>query len=275
MTKAEIKKRIAELKEELDVQTTEMNTKKLCLNSSFGKFGSKYSFLYSPNLLISVTLTGQLALLMLIERITRAGGRAISANTDGVVVLSPRARIEDVRSALFEFELVSGFTLEETHYKAIHIESVNNYMAVKNNGSVKGKGSFAPDGLMKNPTFPICSEAVREWASSGTDIERYVMECQDVRKFLAVRTVTGGGAWGGEPIGKVVRWYVSNNGHAQPIVYASSGNKVPKTDRAVPMMDLGVGMPSDLDRRWYLNEALKMIDRTGTTWSRKTLNWHL
>lgn len=266
----DIVKRRLKAKAEKDMVTAD--SLKIVINSSFGKFGNKYSSLYSPNLLISVTLTGQLSLLMLIERITRAGGKAISANTDGVVVLCPKSRLQSVRDAMFDFELISGFVLEETHYKSIHIQSVNNYIAVKTDGKVKGKGSLAPGGLMKNPTFPICSEAVRLWASKRKSPQETIDECQDVKKFLAVRTVNGGGSWGGDALGKVVRWYVSNNGIAQPIVYRKSGNKVPKTDMAVPMMTLTDELPSDLDKEYYLNETKKMIRVTGTSWTKRQLN---
>ena len=252
------------------------NSLKIVVNSSFGKFGSKYSFLYAPNLLIHVTLTGQLGLLMLIEHITQAGGRAVSANTDGVVILCPRSRLESVREAMFRFELISGFDLEETHYKSIHIESVNNYMAVKTNGSVKGKGTFAETGMMKNPQYSICAEAAREYVSQSIDVEQYITGCSDVRKFLSLRKVTGGAVWDGEEVGKVVRWYVSNNGKAQPILYKTNGNKVPRTDRAVPMMDISVNtIPKDLDREWYINETKKMLERTGTKCLKKQLNYHL
>ena len=44
-------------------------TCKIILNGTFGKLGSKFSSLYSPDLLLNVTLTGQLSLLMLIEQL--------------------------------------------------------------------------------------------------------------------------------------------------------------------------------------------------------------
>ena len=44
---------------------------KIVLNGSFGKLGSKYSKLYAPDLMLQVTMTGQLMLLMLIETIGR------------------------------------------------------------------------------------------------------------------------------------------------------------------------------------------------------------
>lgn len=64
-------------------------TFKIVLNGTFGKLGSKYSFLYSPNLMIQVTITGQLALLMLIEALEAAGISVVSANTDGIVSRCP------------------------------------------------------------------------------------------------------------------------------------------------------------------------------------------
>ena len=36
------------------------NALKIVVNGSFGKFGSRYSILYSPDLMLQVTITGQL-----------------------------------------------------------------------------------------------------------------------------------------------------------------------------------------------------------------------
>lgn len=244
---------------------------KIVINASFGKFGSPYSFLYSPQLLIGVTLTGQLSLLMLIEKVTRAGGQVVSANTDGIVIFTKKDRLPEIRDALFDFELTSGFTLEETPYRAIHIESVNNYLAIKPDGKVKGKGAYAPGSLSKNPVFPVCAAAVREWAAMGTDVAAYIQSCTDVRQFLAVRRVTGGATWQGEPLGRVVRWYVSNSRDAAPLLYAKNGNKVPRTDQARPMMTLTKGLPEDLDLNFYTLEARKMLRKIGATQCQKSL----
>jgi hypothetical protein len=40
---------------------------KITINGSFGKLGNYYSALYAPDLMVQVTVTGQLALLKLIE----------------------------------------------------------------------------------------------------------------------------------------------------------------------------------------------------------------
>ena len=85
----EIKARTAKLESELAQQDTKQRSYKIVSNGSFGVLGSKYSFMYAPHLLLAVTLTGQLALLMLIERAYWKGIPAISANTDGVEFYCP------------------------------------------------------------------------------------------------------------------------------------------------------------------------------------------
>ena len=51
----------------------------------FGKYGDAFSTLFDPGAMLAVTLSGQLMLIDLIERLTEAGIRVISANTDGLV----------------------------------------------------------------------------------------------------------------------------------------------------------------------------------------------
>ena len=58
---------------------------KITINGSFGKLGSKWSCLYSPDLLIQVTVTGQLSLLMLIEAQNAKGG-LLGKQLEAVVV---------------------------------------------------------------------------------------------------------------------------------------------------------------------------------------------
>lgn len=264
MTAEEIKVRISELKKELVSQKAQADTKKLVLNSSFGKFGNKYSNLYAPRLLIQVTLTGQLALLMLIEMIEATGACVVSANTDGIVVYSAsKAVLERARGAVADFEFISGFEMEETQYRAIYSENVNNYLAVKTDGACKSKGTYAKTDIGKSPASPICSEAVRRFLVDGVDPRDTIGDCQDILQFCSVRRVTGGAVWRGTPLGKTVRWYVGNEIMSEPIRYAKNGNKVPKSDCAIPLMTAPDVFPDNVNLHYYLNEAEKMLSRLG------------
>lgn len=237
---------------------------KITINGSFGKLGSKWSVLYSPKLMIQVTVTGQLALLMLIERLEDIGISVVSANTDGVVIRCPIDKQNELAYCIAQWEEDTGFTTEETRYVALYSRDVNNYIAVKLDGKVKTKGVFAPPGLQKNPANTIVNEAVVMQLTSGLHVSETILSCVDVCKFLTVRTVTGGAVQGGHYLGKVVRWYYSTRSPG-PITYRTNGNKVAKSDGAKALMTLpeGGGLPDDLDFDWYIREAEKILREVG------------
>jgi len=232
------------------------DTLKIVVNGSFGKLGSKWSILYAPNLLIQTTITGQLCLLMLIEAYEAAGATVVSANTDGVVVWGAKSLEDNIDQVNWDWMLQTSYELERTDYKALYSRDVNNYIAIKPNGSAKGKGIFGAQGLSKNPDFPIVSEAIAGHLSGQADFKEAIRNCTDVSKFVTVRKVTGGAKWRGKILGKSVRFYYSSSvDQDEAITYAKNGNKVPKSDGAMPLMDMGE-MPSDVDLERYVGIAM-------------------
>lgn len=244
---------------------------KITINGSFGKFGSKYSTLYSPDLLIQTTITGQLALLMLIEQVERVGASVVSANTDGVVILCNDKEIyEKVNDVTFGWEIDTGYETEETRYDSLHSDSVNNYLAVKESGGYKGKGRYASPGLMKNPNNLVCVEAVASFLCDGSPIADWVRNEQDISKFLTIRSVKGGAVSNGQELGKAVRWYYSTAATGQTLNYKTNGNKVPRSDGAKPLMDLPDKFPKDINYDWYINEAQQMLVDMGVIDARES-----
>jgi len=235
---------------------------KICVNGSFGKLGSKWSVLYSPDLLIQVTLTGQLALLMLIESLEEAGIEVVSANTDGVVSKCPTSKLNTLNDIVMAWEFVSGLETEETRYDALYSRDVNNYLAIKPDGYIKTKGTYATTGIAKNPNSTICVDAVVEYLTNGVPIEQSITNCLDVRKFLTVRQVKGGAEYDGQYLGKAVRWYYAA-GETRFISYKNNGNKVARSDGARPLMELPESLPSDIDYPWYIAEAKDILADVG------------
>ena len=242
-------------------------TLKIVLNGTFGKLGSKWSTLYAPNLMLQVTITGQLVLLMLIEELELAGISVISANTDGIVSKIPRHLEATYHDIVKSWEARTGFEMEFADYAALYSRDVNNYLAFKPNGEVKQKGAFAFIGSKgspaeKNPASYVCIDAVINYLRDGTPIDETLEWCPDIRRFLTVRRVTGGATFRGEYLGKVVRWYYSTSSD-EPIVGYVKGNKVPKSDGAMPMMELPDLMPYDIDYQYYKDEAISMLGDLG------------
>jgi hypothetical protein len=246
---------------------------KLASNGCYGKLGSPYSVLYAPELMIQVTLTGQLAILMLIEQMELRGMHVVSANTDGFVTKVPRDRRWQFNATCFDWELQTGFNTEETEYLSVHLRDVNAYVAMankKNKVEAKVKGAFASSGpglpgasgQKKNPNMDICTDAVVAYLKDGTPIEETIEWCTDPRKFLTVRRVTGGAMKDDLPIGKALRWYYSKDVQGG-FVYAKNGNAVPESIGARLMMELTDRVPADLDFDYYIREAYAILQDLG------------
>jgi hypothetical protein len=245
---------------------------KIVVNGSFGKLGSKYSILYSPDLMMQVTLTGQLSLLMLIERLEIRGISVVSANTDGVVIRVHKDRRAEAEAIIAQWERDTGFATEETEYDAYYGRDVNNYIAVKKGKKgVKAKGAYNNPwsdpkmGLFrmhKNPVNTVCLDAIEALLCKGVPIEQTIRECKDIRKFVSVRKVKGGAVKDGEFLGGSIRWYYAHN-QTTEMVYASSGNKVPRSDGAKPVMQLPEQLPDDVNHDWYIEEATSILQEIG------------
>lgn len=250
---------------------------KIVLNGTFGKLFSKYSKpLYAPELGIRVTITGQLALLMLIEMMELTGIRVVSANTDGIVLLIPTGMEWIVRSNVQWWEKTTGLEMEYTDYQSVWMRDVNNYIAITNKGKAKRKGVFASSGLLsgpqgKHPDKDICADAVVALLKDGTPIETTIRECKDIRKFLQIRQVRGGAIdlpagvaiADGKYLGKAVRFY--NNGRPGYIGTKDTGNKVAGTEGCTPMMTLPDYFPVDVNYGYYIQVATEMLSDIGIT----------
>lgn len=239
---------------------------KIVANGSFGKFGDQYSPLYCPELLAHVTLYGQLGLLALIAMLTDNDCRVVSANTDGVTVLhhnemlTPDAGISDFIT--HEWMNLTALELEATEYRALYQKTVNDYVAIKTDGTLKCKGDLVSEvDLRHMPAAPVIARAVSNNAS-GTNYE--IRNCTDINQFLFAAKVAGG--WrvlhGDKPLGRIVRWYKSTRRDLpqiirEPIRDDIKGNRgiVPNSENGVPLMDLPEGIPEDLDYDWYVEQA--------------------
>lgn len=294
--------------EQIAYMKSEVEGYKIVGNGSFGKTSSMYSCLWSPPLTIYTTITGQLSILMLINMVYDAGAEVVSANTDGIVIRARRNMLQGIakdritagaiKDVVEEWERKTGFNLEAVEYQSIYNQSVNTYIAIKPDGSAKMKGAIANPwrsgdkrgSLMKNPQATIVSNAVVDFITKGIDIEETIRGGQDVRDYVTVVNVKGGGVWVPTPeyatvraedweqtsyqkvvglgdaiyLGKVVRYVWGRNG--SPIYYKTpdprTGNfkKVPKSDGAIPMMELPEVFPADLiDYERYIDEAREML----------------
>ncbi len=238
---------------------------KLTLNGVFGKLGSKWSKLYSPDLMLQVTITGQLMLLMLIEELESKGFKVVSSNTDGIEYFCDKDRQDEAEAIIYDWELETGMVMEHGVYEGLYARDVNNYVAIYD-GYAKAKGAYTDSNIRKNVEYPIVYNAIKKYLIDGTSFTDTIDKCDTITEFIVCKKVTGGAEWRSEYLGKVVRWYYSTDG--DPITYVKNGNKVGKSDGSKPIMDLPDNneIPNDLDKEYYIELAIKHLSDLGVNY---------
>lgn len=284
------------------------NSKKTLTNGTFGKLWSMWSIYYYPQGGIQVTVTGQLALLMLIEMLELHGISVISANTDGIVLRTRRDMGWLRDQVVTWWESATQFETERTDYTMLASRDVNSYVAVKPDGTVKLKGAYAPPepgpSGWPNPTGQVCVDAVVAYLAHGTPLRDTVYACQDVRQFVYVRQVKGGGSYlpsavpprsttltamralgavGGTNDELRAAYATLRDAALAQAVYLGkavrwyyatgspgciitpAGGLVARTEGCSPLMELPDTVPDNIDREWYVREAQSLLVDMGVT----------
>jgi hypothetical protein len=244
---------------------------KIVVNGTYGKTSELFSSLYDPKLTVNVTVTGQLALLTLIEMLVGVA-TVVSANTDGITVLLKRDMMSKLTDISKRWESITGLELEETPYLALYQRDINSYCAVKSGKdgevSLKTKGIFIdtwPD-LRHTPSANIIATAIANKILYNKGVGDTVSECQDINQFLLTQSVTGKTttSWNGKPLGKVLRFYKSYRSDSAPIIRTTEdGNTsiVSDSEATVPLEDLPDSLPPDINRVWYTIRAAELWDK--------------
>lgn len=272
---------------------------KLCLNGGYyGKLNQKGSFLEHPEGYLKVTIGCQLEILMLIEMLETNGIHVISGNTDGVVAFYPEALDEKYKEVCQEWEKRVGNTdlgkLEYVEFQCLWQESVNHYIALKKDGSVKKKGRFMTEyELNKNKSKRIIALAMEAYFIKKISPIDFIMSHQNIYDFCIAKKTFGDMHY--EEIiemedrnkpkiikhKKLIRYFVSTDGN----VFMKRGfdvngkpmnNHCEATDSDFPWMgqpklhyfNKGESRPIreyNINYSYYILETLKKIDKIEKT----------
>lgn len=270
---------------------------KIILNSTYGLSKEINSYLYDPFFTYSITINGQLSLLMLVELLVARipNLKIYQENTDGVSIgYSPDYK-HIVQQCCEEWKATTKLELEHAFYNKMIIRDVNNYIAVKEGfdwneyqtlvkagkrkdyDKVKHKGAFELElDYHKNPSFQIVPLAVEAYFLGGLDFRQFIKEHTDIYDFLAAVKrkstfdlnlyVNEDGETKALPQQKVTRYYISTDGGMLIKDFKDSrkASKVAvvagwKVKPLNKVDELDATKYEDLDYRYYYKETDKMI----------------
>lgn len=209
---------------------------KIALNGVYGKSNAEHSIVKDCMYTLKITINGQLLMTMLAEELAKIG-RLLMVNTDGVEVLIPRDKENELKEICAWWEELTNIELERDTYKKLIIKDVNNYIAVNENNKGKRKGRTfltyydfteedgKPHFYDKSPNATVIQQALYEYYANDVSVEETINNCNNIHEFMyGIKSQKGFDYWfigAGEngvvdidkKTEKVIRYYIANKGY--------------------------------------------------------------
>jgi hypothetical protein len=148
------------------------------------------NLLNSPEKLLSITINGQLFLLMLAEQCEEEGISVDMANTDGITFIIPKEKEERFRVICKEWEKLTLMELENVQYKKVVRLNINSYLAIGVDGTVKQKNLFVTEPDLGNSVdFLIIPKALNAYYIDGIQPENFIIKHNNIFDFCASKKV--------------------------------------------------------------------------------------
>lgn len=241
-------------------------------NIVYGASGDRTNALYDPLMRNLVCVYGQVFFIDLIDKIDDIA-QILNSNTDGIFFKVKRKDLPELYKRVATWEARTGLSMEYATYSKFVSKDVNNYVAVMENGKLHCKGGYVKELNDLDYDLPIVNEAVKNYIVYGHLVEDTIFACKELRKFQKIVKLS-----------KKYRWVEHENGQGLTKfdnkayrVFASldySDGRLLKCDGVRNPAKFGntpdqcfiyndditnVPIPSKLDRRYYIDLAIKRL----------------
>lgn len=231
------------------------------------------------------------------------GFELLQSNTDGLIIRIPDTdeAFDMVDDICWEWEQrcsteKCNITLGLDTIAEIYQKDVNNYLWIDAEGKVERKGAYVKELSPIDNDLPIVNEALVEYMVHKTPVEVTIGKCTELIKFQKVVKLSENYKWvqhehGGRVlkqsgVRKIKQWYEYTAArqyfYKSYRVFASNdpddgrilkcGGKRGKPEKFADTSDhcfifndsvVGVGVPENLDKAWYINLAKKRLKDFG------------
>jgi hypothetical protein len=273
----DIRKDRIRAKHEGDKQTA--TDLKLPLNTVSGAQENTHNDLYDPLPTRSMRISGQLFLTMLTMQLLNACKtiKLLNFNTDGLMYSIDKSEVHIVDEIASAWEKQTGFELETDNISKVWIKDVNGLLFVDTKGKVKTVGGYLNYGISVkgawsiNNNATIVKQAVIDYFTLGTEVEKTIGECNDIFQFQliakagskykeAYHLVDGKQ----EPVQKVNRVYASKDTRYGKLFKVKAENDSTAKIESLPehcIIDNDNKLTIDeVDKSWYIDLAKKRIN---------------
>lgn len=252
---------------------------KIVINGSYGQSGAgkeldsgDYKILspmFDPRRMREVCINGQLMLLQLIEDLERFD--LIQSNTDGLIYKINKDDFDTLDKIVKAWEKRSKMTMEYDYTTFLSQADVNNYIAVFENGTIERKGGAVKASKPCDYDLPVLADAVVEYFVHGISPDEYINNENKLQPFMKTYKLSSAYNFvlygDDKQQGKIFRVFASRSRKDKCLYKQKEGkNKekfagCPDHCKIVNEDIQEMKCPAWLDKKWYIQEAWKRIQR--------------
>lgn len=256
---------------------------KILLNSTYGLSSEINSYFYDKQYTYTITVNGQLSLLMLAEALHKSvpGIKVLQMNTDGLTIIYNKQYNPMVAKICAWWERTTKLGLEYAYYSKMVIQDVNNYIGVYTDVDKKPKCKGLFDTKIeyhKNPSYLIVPKALTAYFVKGVPIEQTVKTHNNIydfcggikkkRSFALNLYKDFGNSEVCEEQQKVTRFFISTPTDEAGLLVKdfTDGRKVSALANTLvqPLNNIRVGYEQParypINYDWYVREAKKLVE---------------
>lgn len=249
--------------------------KRIC-NITYGAEGDKFNPMYDPLHRNLVCVFGQVLIIDLLEKIEDLI-ELLQSNTDGIFVKLDKRNVPELKRRVEAWEKRTGLKMSYDEFTAMYAKDVNNYVAVRADGTYHSKGAYVKELNDLDYDLPIVNEAVKNYILYGYSVEDTVLGCREFRKFQKIVKLSSKYRWVEHEHGhgtikfdnKAYRVFASTD-YRDGRLLKCDGVRNPAKFGNTPDHcfifndDLnGVPIPAKLDRQYYIDLAKKRLEDFG------------
>lgn len=252
---------------------------KIKIISIFGDLGAEGSPTKDLKTFYSVTINGELLLLMLSEYLESTPNlQILMQNTDGLLIKYPTIIDKEIRNKLNDFKKIVDIPLDVVKIKYMFMENISSYLSVTDRGDIKRIGKFKKreDKLLsEDSSANIIAIALEEYFVNNISVESTILQHKDIFDFYMFAKkdkdqlfiyyqLIDGISNKTKYEDKLIRFYVSKNNET-----ISKLNSSKKEEQLIPTGSLTLAQEHvdkeigkyNIDYKWYINEANKIIKK--------------
>lgn len=252
--------------------------KRIC-NITYGAEGDKFNAMYDPLHRNLVCVFGQVFIIDLLDKVEDII-ELLNSNTDGIFVKIKRKNVAEFKRRVYEWEQRTHLHMSYDEFKCMWSKDVNNYVAIRENGSYHAKGAYVKELSDLDYDLPVVNAALKNYMIHGIQVEQTVLNCTDLRQFQKVVKLSSKYQWveheqsGGNVKfdNKAYRVFASTDTRDGRLLKCKVTEKGDKKDKFgntpnhcfIENGDVnGIEIPKKLDRQYYIDLAYKRLGDFG------------